>query len=84
MVGTNFSRKIDSAGRIVIPSKLRDQTRLEIGKEYEFYLTEENNHLYICIDCGPMSRIYDMETINKVLASQGLKAVQKDPWLLVN
>lgn len=35
----------------MIPIRLREQMGLEIGREYPFFITEENGHRYICIEC---------------------------------
>jgi bifunctional DNA-binding transcriptional regulator/antitoxin component of YhaV-PrlF toxin-antitoxin module len=41
MLETQSSRRLDSIGRLVIPSKLREQLSLESGDECEFYIHEE-------------------------------------------
>ena len=35
----------------MIPIRLREQMGLEIGREYPFFINEENGHRYICIEC---------------------------------
>lgn len=52
MYKTRFARKLDSTGRLVIPTKLREQMGLVVGEEYIFYITEdEEGSKYICIKC---------------------------------
>ena len=67
---TEFSRRIDSSGRLVIPSKLREQLRIESGDEYQFFLHEENGRTYLCVECF---RIEDeIEKAKRVLREAGL------------
>lgn len=67
---TEFSRRIDSSGRLVIPSKLREQLRIEPGDEYQFFLHEENGRTYLCVECF---RIEDeIEKAKRVLREAGL------------
>ena len=48
---TEFSRKMDTTGRLVIPIRLRETLGLEIGHEYSFFIHEENGKRYLCIEC---------------------------------
>ena len=48
---TNYTRKIDASGRLVIPVKLREEMRIEVGDEYPFFIHEENDKTYLCIEC---------------------------------
>lgn len=50
-----YRRKLDGMGRIMIPVKLREKVKMQIGKEYDFALREEEGRWYIMIDCGPTS-----------------------------
>lgn len=52
MESTGYSRKLDSTGRLVIPTRLREQMGLIIGHEYSFYtLEDDNGRKFICIEC---------------------------------
>lgn len=51
MENTNCARKIDSIGRLTIPSKLREKLHLEEGKPYTFFTHEEDGKMYLCIEC---------------------------------
>ena len=51
MVETGFGRKLDSCGRLVLPSKLREKMNLVIGETYQFYTHEEGGKTYLCIEC---------------------------------
>ena len=53
---TGFTRKLDSTGRLVIPTKLRERMGLVIGNEYPFYTMEtEDGRNFICIECPGIS-----------------------------
>lgn len=70
MKETEFCRRVDSSGRLVIPSKLREQLKIESGDEYTFYIHEENGRTYLCVECF---RIEDeIEKAKRVLREAGL------------
>lgn len=71
MLDTGCSKKIDSYGRITIPSKLREKLSLELGDECEFYEHTENGVLYLCIKCGRIES--EVEKAKRLLESQGYK-----------
>lgn len=78
MQATNFSRKLDTSGRIMIPSKLREQLGMEIGKEYDFYLATAYKHRFICIDCGTVDKQFDLQDLEELAEAKGLKLVPKN------
>lgn len=49
MVETVYARKLDPSGRLVLPSKMREEFDLQIGEVYKFYLHEENGEKYLAI-----------------------------------
>jgi AbrB family looped-hinge helix DNA binding protein len=51
MKKTEHSRKIDSNGRVILPSQLRDELQLKPGDLAEFFVHEENGRTYLCIEC---------------------------------
>lgn len=78
MEATNFSRKLDSQGRIMIPSKLRDQLGLEVGRVYDFYLATAYKHRFICIDCGTVDKKFELQDLEELADAKGLKLVPKN------
>ena len=70
---TGYSRKLDSTGRLVIPTKLREQMGLETGKEYSFYTLETNSgRKFICIECPGINR-EKIEEARRLIAKYGKK-----------
>lgn len=67
---TDYSRKMDSMGRLMIPVKLREQFNLPLLEEYPFYVHEENGDTYICIKC-PHSEA--LEQAKELLRKHGYK-----------
>lgn len=49
---TEYARKVDSQGRLVIPSKLRTALGIENNQMLEFYIHEENGRVFLCVDVG--------------------------------
>lgn len=69
MVHTEYARKIDSNGRVIIPSQLRDQLDIRPGDSMEFFIHEENGKTYLCIECY---RVEDeIEKAKRVLEAAG-------------
>ena len=49
---TDYSRKLDALGRLVLPSPLREQLNIECGVPYDFYIYESaEGKIYLCIEC---------------------------------
>lgn len=73
MKDTGYSRKLDSTGRIVIPTKLREQMGLVAGQDYSFYTMEDDaGRKFICIECPGI----DEETLaeaRRIVEKYGLK-----------
>lgn len=76
MTPTQFSRKLDSSGRIMIPVKLREQMNLQPGQVYYFSTMEENGHKFICIDCGPAISNEELDEAMRIIRASGLKIMQ--------
>lgn len=74
MTSTTYSRKLDSQGRIMIPIRLREEFGLASGVEYQFFIHEDENARYICIEC-PITKSNDLtiEKAKELLESQGYK-----------
>lgn len=70
MTKTEYSRKLDSAGRLVIPSKLRDTLGLCTGDELEFYIIEEGGRTYLAVECPKMES--EVERAKRVLREAGI------------
>lgn len=48
---TDFSRKIDSVGRVVIPAKLRERLGIEIGSVMDYYFIYDKDEKYLAFKC---------------------------------
>ena len=70
MQKTEHSRKIDSSGRIIIPSQLRDQLDIRPGDIHDFYIHELEGRTYLCIECY---RVEDeIEKAKRILREAGI------------
>lgn len=49
MKETKYKRKMDSAGRILVPIRLREELGIEVEVPYTFYTHSEGKDLYLCI-----------------------------------
>jgi AbrB family looped-hinge helix DNA binding protein len=71
MKQTEYSRRVDSSGRIIIPSQLRDELDIRPGDTHEFYIHEHEGKTYLCIECF---RVEDeVEKAKRILREAGIK-----------
>ena len=68
MEETKYERRIDSAGRILIPIRLREEVGLEVNSSCKFYKHVENNKLYLCIECADFDLQTEIEKAKQLLA----------------
>ena len=70
MRDTEYSRKMDSSGRVVVPSSLRDQLDLRSGDECHFFIHEDNGRTFLCFECP---RVEDeIEKAKRILREAGI------------
>ena len=55
MLKTAYTRKLDTIGRLMIPSKLREELHMINGHNYEFYIDEIDGKTFLCIECPEAS-----------------------------
>ena len=68
---TEFARRIDTTGRIIIPSQLRTQLDIRPGDTHDFYIHEENGKTYLCIEC--FHKENEVEKAKRVLRENGIQ-----------
>lgn len=49
LIPENISYKVDSSGRVVIPSHLRSKFKIEMGDMMEYYTTFVDNSWFLCV-----------------------------------
>ena len=68
---TEYSRKVDANGRIIIPSQLRDLLDIRPTDLLDFYIHEEDNRTFLCVECF---RVEDeIEKAKRVLREAGIQ-----------
>ena len=68
---TEFSRKMDSTGRVIIPSPLREELSLKPGDACDFFIHEHNGDTYLCIKCPQV--LNKIEEAKRVLREAGFE-----------
>ena len=69
MKQTEYARRLDSNGRLVIPSALRDELNIQAGDTFDFFVHEQNGKTYLCIECY---RVEDeIEKAKRILKEAG-------------
>lgn len=68
---TPFARKLDSLGRLVLPSKLREELGITVGDTYEFYIIEEDGKVYLAIECPGANA--EVEKAKQILRDAGFE-----------
>lgn len=75
---TDYSRKLDSVGRMVIPSKLRKEMRLNLGEEYPFFTcVDDAGQSWLCIPCPGVET--DLDRAKRLLEESGYTISESDP-----
>ena len=70
MKQTEYARRVDSSGRIIIPSQLREQLDIRPGDTLDFYICEDNGRTFLCVECV---RVEDeVERAKRILREAGL------------
>ena len=70
MKQTEYSRKVDSNGRVIVPSQLRDQLDIRPGDLLDFYIHEESGRTFLCFECF---RVEDeIERAKRILREAGI------------
>jgi bifunctional DNA-binding transcriptional regulator/antitoxin component of YhaV-PrlF toxin-antitoxin module len=70
-----YARKLETTGRIMIPSKIREKVGLVPGKEYAFSLLKRDGRMFICIDCGDVPD--ELTQAVQLIEKNGMKVVKK-------
>ena len=73
LIDTGLSRKLDSTGRLVIPTKLREDMGLVIGNEYPFLTLEtDDGRKFICIECPGINKKV-LEEARRIIEKYGAR-----------
>ena len=72
MKKTEYSRKGDSNGRIIIPSQLRDELDIRQSDLLDFYIhVHADGRTFLCVECP---RVEDeIEKAKRILREAGIK-----------
>lgn len=70
MKTTQETRKMDSAGRLVVPSGLRSELNLNTGDICEFFIHEHEGDTYLCIKCPNV--LNKIEEAKRILREAGI------------
>ncbi len=67
---TEYSRRLDASGRLVVPVKLREELHMETGDDYTFFIHEQNGKTYLCVEC--FRKEDEIERAKRILREAGL------------
>lgn len=70
MTQTEYSRRIDATGRIVVPSQLRTQLQIHPGDNHDFYIHEIDGRTFLCIECFNLEN--EIERAKRILRENGI------------
>jgi bifunctional DNA-binding transcriptional regulator/antitoxin component of YhaV-PrlF toxin-antitoxin module len=71
MIETEYTRKLDACGRLVVPVKLRERMGMEIGDNYRFYVHELDGKTYLCVECYRKEE--EIERAKRILREAGIE-----------
>lgn len=73
---TTFFRRIDTAGRIIIPSKLRTTYNISEGTELQYHIIcDDDNTYYLAVKVKEPTQEAEAEEVNKLIEKYGLDAI---------
>lgn len=75
MEKTSYTRKLDTVGRLMIPSKLRSDLHMTLGRNYEFFLEQKDGKIYLCIECPEASD--ELTTAKNILEQNGYSVIKE-------
>jgi len=75
MIDTQYSRRLDTLGRLVIPKRLREQYGLVEGIEHTFYEHEFEGDKYLCIKL-PKPGEEELQRAKDILQKAGYQVSQ--------
>ena len=67
---TEYSRRLDSSGRLVVPAKLREELQMETGDEYHFFIHEHEGQTYLCVEC--FRKENEIDRAKRILRKAGI------------
>ena len=70
MKQTEYTRKVDANGRVIIPSQLRDQLDIRPSDALDFYIHEHEGRTFLCFECPRVEN--EIEKAKRVLREAGL------------
>lgn len=70
MQRTEYSRRLDSTGRLVLPSKLREELNIQAGDDFDFFIHKEEGKTYLCIECYHLEN--EIERAKRILREAGI------------
>ena len=73
MVETEYSRRMDGSGRLVVPVKLRDALCMSPGDNYTFFTHEIEGRTYLCVECYNLEN--EIERAKRILREAGIADV---------
>ena len=73
MKETEYSRRLDSSGRLVVPVKLREELRMETGDDYVFFIHELDGRTFLCVEC--FRKENEIERAKRILREAGISDV---------
>ena len=73
MVETEYSRRMDGSGRLVVPVKLRDALCMSPGDTYTFFTHEIEGRTYLCVECYNLEN--EIERAKRILREAGIADV---------
>lgn len=73
---TDYSRKIDSVGRIGIPIEIRRKYKMDQGKEYQYCIITKDGKDYLALELGEQYQTKEdlraeLEKLKKQLENKG-------------
>ena len=71
MVQTEYSRKVDTTGRLIVPAQLRDIVDIRPGDLMTFFIHEHDGRTFLCVECERVEN--EIDKAKRILREAGIK-----------
>lgn len=67
---TEYSRRMDTSGRIVVPARLREDLKMATGDDLTFFIHEMDGRTFLCVEAVNLEN--EIDRAKRILREAGI------------